>query len=51
MKNFKKDNQFSQYAILENFKLQIREGEVKVFVSYLEQFNIMLINGLETFFN
>ena len=31
-------NQFSQFAILENLKLQISEGEVEVFPFYLEQF-------------
>ena len=36
-KNFK-NNQFSQFAILENLKLQISEGEVEVFPFYLEQF-------------
>ena len=35
-KNFK-NNQFSQFASLENLKLQISEGEVEVFSSHLEQ--------------
>ena len=32
-----KNNQFSQFASLENLKLQISEGEVEVFLSHLEQ--------------
>ena len=32
-----KNNQFSQFASLENLKLQISEGDVEVFSSHLEQ--------------
>ena len=35
-RNFK-NNQFSQFASLENLKFQIIEGEVEVFSSHLEQ--------------
>ena len=31
------NNQFSQFASLENLKLQISEGEVEIFSSHLEQ--------------
>ena len=31
------NNQFSQFASLENLKLQISEVEVKIFSSHLEQ--------------
>ena len=31
------NNQFSQFASLENLKLQISKGEVEIFSSYLEQ--------------
>ena len=33
-----KNNQFSQFASLENLKLQISEGEEEVFSSHLKQF-------------